>query len=116
MVEMTDMKLPKKSKKEISKDCQVTSPAMEQEMWPYGLQIRFEKEQVDKIPSLSEYKVGDKVMIQAEACITSIRVSERQGGDNSFTVEMQIEKIGCEADKPLNKMSMKEYRAAREKK
>lgn len=113
MAKMVDMKLPKKSKKEMEKDCSPISSGS-QEMWPYGLQIRFEKDEVKKMPSLTTYKVGDKVMIQAEATVTSIRVSERQGGEEQHSVEMQIEKISCESDKPLSKMSMKEYRNARE--
>jgi ribosomal protein L21E len=114
MAEMVDMKLPKQTKKEM-KDCYAPlSTGSPQEMWPYGLQIRFEKDEVKKMPGLKEYKVGEKVKITAEATVTSIRVSERQGGDEQHTVEMQIEKIACDSNKPLNKMSMKEYRTARE--
>jgi hypothetical protein len=114
MAEMVDMKLPKRSKDDTLKGCCEPVSTSSQEMWPYGLQIRFEKDQVKKMPGLKEYKVGEKVKIMAEATVTSIRVSERQGGDEQHTVEMQIEKIACDSNKPLNKMSMKEYRNARE--
>ncbi len=112
---MTDMKMPKKSKKEMEKMSMPTMEAEDQDRWPYGLQIRFEKEQVEKMPSLESYKVGDKIMIQAEACVTSIRISERQSGDEDHTVEMQIEKIACEPfkKKPMEHMTPKEYKAAR---
>lgn len=114
-MKLVDMKLPKLSKKEMEADCKsVCGP--EQDRWPYGLQLRFEKEQVKKLPELAEYKVGDKVIIQAEATVTSIRMSERQNGETDHTVEMQIEQIGCVkmSGKPAETMSMKEYRKMRE--
>ena len=114
MMEMVEMKLPKKSKKELKGECCPVSPG-EQDQWPYGLQIRFEKDQVDKLSSLTMYKVGDKVMIQAEACVTSIRMSEQQNKDISHSVEMQIEKISCSPKvmKKPEEMSPKEYRSMR---
>ena len=114
MAEMVDMKMPKKSKPEMEKECCV-GPSAAQDRWPYGLQIRFEKEQIDKLPSLVEYKVGDKVSVTAEGTVTAIRMSERQGGDPDHTVEIQLEKVGCEpaVKKPLNEMNPKEYRKAR---
>lgn len=114
-MEMIDMKLPKKSMKEMKGMPIDTS---KQDRWPYGLQLRFEKEQIEKIPSLTNYKIGDKVLVTAEACVTSIRMSEQQGGEENHSVELQIEKIACEPSKKkeAKNMSMKEYRTAREKK
>jgi len=113
-MELTEMKLPppkKKGESTVAYDGPFGS-----EMWPYGLRLSFEKEQIDKLPSLKNYKVGDVVSIQAKATVTQVSSTERQKGSDRYTVEMQIEKIGCEPDKPLSKMSMKEYRAARENK
>lgn len=113
---LVDMKLSKKTKKEIKDMC---SPCMpDQEQYPWGLQLRFENEEVKKIPSLTDFNVGDKVVISAEAVVTEVRMSERQGGDSSHTVEMQIHLIACSPveKKPLEKMSPKEYRKARESK
>lgn len=114
-MELIDMKLPviKESEK-----C-VVEPGIsssEGPRWPYGLQIRFESEQVEKMPSLTEYKVGDKIVIQAEATVTSIRMSQRQNGEEENSVEMQIEKIGCTlaVQKPAEKLNPKEYRSMRE--
>ena len=92
-----------------------TAPECPQERWPYGLRITFEKDQVDKIPSLSEYRVGDRVLITAEACVTEIRMSERKDGEDDHTVGMQIEKVSCElaVEKKPEEMSMREYRLHR---
>ena len=110
-MELTEMKLPppKKTKESPEVCCEYGS-----ELWPYGLRLSFEKEQVDKLPSLKNYKVGDAVTIQAKATVTQVSSTERQKGSDRYAVEMQIEKIGCEPNKPLNKMNMKEYRTARE--
>lgn len=116
-MDLVDMKLPKRSKAEMEKEGLIctSSPGMpEQDKWPYGLQLRFEKEQIDKIPSLVDYKVGDKVLITAEARVTEVRMVEKQGGEDRHSVELQIEKISCESKKPLEKMNMREYREARQ--
>ena len=109
---LIDMKLPKKTEKELKTDC---IPSVgSQDRWPYGLQLRFEPEQLDKMPILKEYKVGDKVIISAEASVTEVRMSEVQDKKARHTMELQIEKIACESKKPLSKMNPKEYRQARE--
>lgn len=110
-MELTEMKLPPPKKKDSDICCE---PSYGSEMWPYGLRLSFEKEQIDKLPSLKNYKVGDAVTIQAKATVTQVSSTERQKGSDRYAVEMQIEKIGCEPNKPLNKMNMKEYRTARE--
>jgi ribosomal protein L21E len=117
-MELVDMKLPKRTKEELKKEFGPCTIDGGQEEYPWGLQLRFETEQIAKIPSLTDYKVGDKVSIQAEAVITSIQMSERQGGKESHTVEMQIHQISCSpvVKKPVEKMSAKEYRKARESK
>lgn len=113
---LADMKLPKKTEKELKAE---SLPVLDnQDRYPWGLQLRFEKDQIEKLPTLPSYKVGDRVMIQAEATITGVRMSERQNGKEDHSVEMQIEKIGCEPfkKKPMEHMGMREYRAEREKK
>jgi len=119
MADMVDMKLPKKSKAELSKECMPCVGSGEQDRWPYGLQLRFETEQVDKLPAMKEYKVGDKIIVQAEACVTEVRMSETQSTSADkkvrWTVELQIEQVACEPKtaKKLEQMSPKEYRKAR---
>lgn len=111
-MELVDMKLKEKSK---DTSLQVVGE-YKGPKYPYGLQLRFEKEEVEKIPSLTEYSVGERVLIQGEAVVTEVRMSEQQGGEKRYTVEMQIEKVSCEPviDKPVSHMSQKEYRRMRE--
>ncbi len=121
MVELIDIKLPKKTKEELKKEMGMDMPTVamkDQEQWPYGLKLDFEKEQVDKISSLKNLNVGDKVLIQAEASVIEVRMSERQGGEDRHNVCIQIEKVSVEplVKKKLEELSPKEYRAIREKK
>jgi len=111
---LVDMKLPKKSKKDLVK---VADYEIERDRYPYGLQLRFENEQVEALPSLKNYKVGDKVRIEAEANVTSVRQSELQDKKASYVVEIQIERIAVEpkVNKPAEKMTPKEYREMRER-
>ena len=113
---LVDMKLPKKTEKELKTEMQPS--VSNQDRFPYGLELRFENDQFEKLPALKGFKVGDKVMITAEACVTACRESERQGGEKNRSCEIQIEKIGIDPakkKKPEN-MNMREYREAREKK
>jgi len=121
-MELVDMKLPKKSEKEMKAECAPVYGSDKQDRWPYGLRLRFETEQVKKLPELKNYKVGDKVEINAIASVIEVRMSETQSTDSEkearYAVELQIEQIACKPkfDKPLEKMSPKEYRRARESK
>jgi len=117
-MDMVDMKMPvnpEKEKQAAKECCGLIGSSGSSERWPYGLVLRFEKEQIDKLPSLTNYEVGDKVMVTAEATVTAIRISERQDGESDHSVELQIKKIACEPamDKPMEQMSPKEYRKAR---
>ena len=114
-MELISVMIPKKSKKDIKGESTATS-MYDSPQYPYGLQLRFETEQFDKIASLDKYKVGNRVIIQAEAVVTSISMSERQSGKADRDLSMQIEKIACSMKdkKAPEKMSLKEYRAMRE--
>lgn len=116
MPELIDVKLAKKTKEELKTEC---GPSIaDQEKWPYGLRMNFEKEQIDKIPSLANLQVGDKVTVQGEGSVIEVRVSERQGEKDRHNIEIQIEKVAVEPliKKKPEEMSMKEFRAMREKK
>ena len=107
-MQMMDMKLPKKSKKEMEAEGLPTTAEENQERYPYGLRLRFENEEFDKLDSLSGLNVGDKVKIQAVGMVTECRESERQGKEKDRSCEIQIENIGIEGGKKPSKMSREE--------
>jgi hypothetical protein len=110
-MELVSVELPKRSKEETGKLCE---PCDSGEKWPYGLQLRFQKEQVDQLPVLKDYKIGERIIVTSEAVVTSI--SQNESKDNvSYSIEMQIEKVACEpvVKKALSEMTLKEYKKAR---
>ena len=112
-MKLVDMKLPKKSKKELTAEQPIAYEDVER--WPYGLQIRFEKEQIKNLPVIKDKQVGDKCMIYAEASITSVRQSDRRDGSKDHTIEMQIEKVEVKPKitknpKDMNPKEYKEFR------
>lgn len=73
---MIDLKLPKKSKKEIENELTVTG--LESDKYPYGLRINLEREGLKKLGiSVSNFEVGGKVKFTCEAQINSLRTHER---------------------------------------
>ncbi len=109
LVDMKNEKKPKDSK------CSESVCCAEDE-YPYGLRLNFNSPQVKKMPSLMSFKVGDKVNVVAEATVVTMRSSTRMKGEDENSIELQVEKVGCEpaVSKPVGKMSPKEYREARE--
>jgi hypothetical protein len=114
-IDMKDMAIPKKSKKELKEDMSPVSYE-DRDRWPYGLRLDFRKEQIAKLPMLKTYEVGDTVIVYAEAKVTSVRISEQQDKEQDYNVELQIEKLGLayKGDKKPEKMSPKEYKKFRE--
>ncbi len=111
-MELVSMEMPEKEV--MDKGEETMSYETSSNPWPYGLQLRFEKEQIEVLPELEDYKVGDIIKISAEACVTSVRKVEGRKSSEQ-TIEMQIEKIACEPfkKKPMEHMTPKEYKAAR---
>jgi hypothetical protein len=105
-MKIVDVKLPKKSMEELKKEA---SPIqVERDRWPYGLQLRFETEQIDKLPHLKDMKIGQKVSVQGHGEVTEIRMSEQKEGKESWTVEVQLQEVGCESGKKEKPESMTE--------
>lgn len=92
-MKMVNVKLPKQSKEETAKMPTVG----ERDQWPYGMRLTFNHEQVDKLPHLEKFKVGQKVSIEGIGEITSISMDERQVGKKEYRVEVQLHEVGCES-------------------
>ncbi len=103
-MKMADMKLPKKSKEQLKTE--MSPVEAERDRWPYGLQLRFESEQVDKLPHLKSLKIGQKVVVQAVGEVTELRMSERKEGKEDWTIEVQLQDVGCESKKKEESGSM----------
>jgi len=85
---LIDMKLTKKQAKKTNEPI-----AESTQSYPYGLNIRLEKEGLDKLNlDLSDFKIGEKVTVLAIAEISEI--SQREFGSSSKTLSLQIQKMG----------------------
>lgn len=93
-MKMVDLKMPKKSKEQLKKE--MSPIEVERDRWPYGMQLRFESEQVDKLPYLKKLKVGQKVMVEGMGEVSSVRMNEDKGGKQKYSVEIQLHEVGCE--------------------
>jgi hypothetical protein len=89
MAKLTDMKLPKKSKKELEAKYSITA---DQPKYPYGLKLSFSNDEFEKIPTLAKLKKGEAVTITARATVTETREVDRQSGKDQ-SCEIQIEQI-----------------------
>ena len=91
-MKLTDTKLPKKTKAELKTECTPIGLG-DEDRWPYGLRINFQKEQIAKMPEVAKLKVGDTVSVSGTGKVISVRMSERRGGKDDHNVEIQIEKV-----------------------
>ena len=58
-MKLVDIKRPKKTKKELEKEATVGYP--KEDRYPYGSHLRFEKEEIEKIPALKDIKADAAV-------------------------------------------------------
>ena len=113
MSKLVDVKLSKKSKKEMDRAA-VTSYS-DGNRWPYGLRLRFENEEFNKLPVLKTLTTGDVVNIVGLGSVVAVSIQERSDGKDDHTVEIQIEKINISPKKRLKDMNMEEFIKARER-
>jgi len=99
-MDMVDMKMDKSesaSPVEVAKCCDKLSGSQ----YPYGLEIRLEKDSLDKL-ELEDCEVGDFYMVIAKCKVTSTNESERENGDDSKCVTLQIVKMNVKDMPDMN--------------
>lgn len=87
-MKLVSMKL---SKAEAKADMGLPKPA-EGPRYPYGLELRLDGDQLDKLAF--EPEVGTEVTIAAKGIVTAYRESQRQGRDPDCSAEIQITDLG----------------------
>jgi hypothetical protein len=93
------MKMTKAEKKENS-----LAKPYEAPNYPYGLRLRLESDQLEKLGLESLPKVGAKMVIEATGVVTS--VSQNESKDyNSRCVEIQIESLAVEDEETSDDLS-----------
>ncbi|RLC24899.1 MAG: hypothetical protein DRH93_03325 [Deltaproteobacteria bacterium] len=108
-MKLYDMKRPKKKRQ----NTMAAEVPYEGDKYPYGLTIRLERDQINKLPGAEKLKTGDIVTLMSDAKVISTRIEERERGENAHTVELQLQKIGLNPKKSLSSMDLDEYRKER---
>ena len=94
-MKLASMKLKRQDKEKMPA---AIGPMDAGEQYPYGLRIRLENEQLDKLGFDELPKVGEYITLEAECCVISTSQNDRNGGEPRKTLELQIEKLVCEED------------------
>ncbi len=94
-MKLIDLKIPKMSKKDMEASVQ-PSTLGGGDLYPYGQRLTFESDQVEKMPGMEKYKVGEKVKIQGMGEVTSIRMNEDKDKKRRYTIEVQLHEVGCD--------------------
>ena len=88
---LVDLKIPKKTQKEMEKGAIPIDSELVQ--YPYGTRLEFNKEEVEKIKILQTIQAGAMVEIRAQAKVTSVRTDDTEKRRKRHNVEIQIHKI-----------------------
>lgn len=95
---LTDMKRVKKS--EEATDPVVSENKLDEPDYPYGLKVRLEKDDLEKL-GLSELpEVGTTIKITADAVVDGVSSSNYKSGGDNKSVELQITSMQIDAQEP----------------
>ncbi len=103
---MTDLKLPKKSEKEMKNA--IGTIDGNQEQYPWGTRLELDDETVKKL-GIEEINTEADVTIKAVGSITNKNVDEMQGGKKRYRITIQIKKMEIEGGNEADKMDKKEF-------
>jgi len=92
-MKLVDLKLPKKTRKQLEKEMAAEAPEPMDEQYPWGVQLRFDKREIEKIEGLQNINAGTAVNIQAIGKVTEVRTTDAEKGRKRHNVEIQIQKI-----------------------
>ena len=95
----------KKKKKEKSADTPVEASMPSEEVYPYGLRLRLENDELEKLGLKELPEVGKVCKIEAEGIVESVSSNESKGDEGSRKcVEIQITSMNLhKADKSKDK-------------
>jgi|SRR3972149_1704872 len=118
-MELVDLKLPKKTEKEMKAGMMPST--MDQDQYPYGTRITLNEEQVAKLGVLfDDAEVGEEVKVIAKGKVESKRANDTVGGDGkkkkNRSMEIQITGIHVQCKGVYEKGTMDDFMKKRQKK
>ena len=94
---LVDLKLPKKSKKEL-KEAAMPMPAGDSEpRYPYGTRLELDKELIPKL-GIESINGGEMVRIVAQGKVTEVRITDTDGSKKPNRIEIQLQKMEVQRD------------------
>ena len=100
-MKLVDMKLPKKTVKEMKQELKTSPNDLDNgPEYPYGLTLSFKKESIDKLKLLQNVKANAEVKIQATGYVREVSILDTADEERKRRrVEIQITAIGITNDK-----------------
>lgn len=89
---LVDMKMPKKTKKEMNATCSPCDPIGGGDRYPYGLELRLDNESMEKL-GIDLPAVGKEISITAKAKVEEASSRETQEGGPKLSCTLQITKL-----------------------
>jgi len=117
-MKLVDLERPKKTKEELKKERQPINVTNE-DRYPYGTCLRFEKEEIEKIQALETIKADQEVSITATGFVKVVEVTDASAKSayprSRKSVEIQITQVAVEpkTNKKAEQMTNEEYRQMR---
>lgn len=111
-MKMTNLKLPKKAKEELKKTAMPEAADIPE--YPYGLQLRFDKDLIARLPYLKGVDGGQECSFTCKGFISNLSVNksadEAGKSKERQSVEIQVTDIGFgDGKKKPEEMDAKEY-------
>ena len=94
-MKMVDLKRPKKTKKQMEKES-VPLNGPDEDLYPWGLRLNFDKAEIDKIPALKGIPAGGQVKVTAIGKVVEVSITDRTNNNKRHRVEIQLHKVGIE--------------------
>ena len=94
-MKMVDLQMSKKEAKE-STGGMAARPSDSLPKYPYGTQLDFNSEILDKIPALKKMDVGEYVVVRAVAKVQTKNENNTAGEKKRFNMTLQIEQIAID--------------------
>jgi len=93
---LIDMKRPKSHEKDVV----AQSTADQEEEYPYCLRIQLENYELVRLnKKITDFKVGEKVTIEAESTVVEISQHTGEGREHDSTVSLQIKQMAISTKK-----------------
>ena len=93
-MKMVSMKFPK-AKKGADKGMTAVAVNEAKDEYPYGLRLSLNEDQIKKLDGLFDLDVEGKLVIHAEAHVSSKSSNEQQAGKPERRMEIQITGMAC---------------------